>query len=389
MIKRLTISILIILFSISAFAQSDADTLIEDETIDCETIAQISTSWIMYFYAIEEYDSAAIVLDNWQDACGLSEPILRTRILFAIRNNAYSEEMYDSTIVDFVLNYMMRIDTTSPADLYTDYQDYFGYVPFRSEYDYFTQSIADELLQHVFYNPAELLFSEFYANVLPDPVKAIQRDTTYTNTALRSYYYQRVDKYLKQPDYHLSLYSGIWIPYGNASLLGNHPILGVQFGISAKKMTYNLSFDLKFIKSKNEYAVLRNGNMDTTTNFSGLYIGADLEREIFTFGKNKISLLGGIGYDGFDAVKVDTEDNDPDNDVSHMISSLNTNFGLGYRHFFAHKTYVGLQGKYNIVNYSNQGGTNFSGNCLTISLSVGGFFNEKKSYYLKELRYIE
>jgi len=389
MIKRLLMSVLVILLSIASIAQSDTDSLINDETIDCEFIAQNSSSWIMYFYSIEEYDSAGIVLDNWQEACGLTEPILRTRILLAIRNNTYSEELYDSTIVDFLFNYMMRIDTTSPADLYSEYQDYFGNIPFRSDYDYFTQSIADELLQQVFYNPSELLFSEFYSNVLPDPVKAIQLDTTYKNTALRSYYYQRVDKYLKQPDYHISLYSGIWIPFENAALLGNHPVIGGQIGIRAKKMTYNLSFDFKFIKSKNEYTFLRNGNIDTTTNFSGLYLGADLEREIFTFRKNKISLLGGIGYDGFDAIKVDTEDNDPNNDVSQMIGSLNTNFGLGYRHFFKNKTYIGLQGKYNIVNYSNQGGTNFSGNCLTISVSVGGFFNEKKSYYLNELRYIE
>jgi len=86
---------------------------------------------------------------------------------------------------------------------------------------------------------------------------------------------------------------------------------------------------------------------------------------------------------------VNTADDNPDNDKSHLISSLNTNFGLGYRYFYKNGEYIGLQGKYNIVNFSNPGGTNFSGNTLTISLIVGGFFNEKKSNALNQLRYIE
>jgi hypothetical protein len=262
-------------------------------------------------------------------------------------------------------------------------------VPFRSTYDDFTQSVANELLDKIFYEPAELLFTELYANVLPDAAKAIQKDTTYSNTSLRTYYYQRVDKYRNKADFHFGLSTGIWIPFDNAALLGNHPFIGFQIGMRSQKMIYNLSMDFKFLKSKNEYTILRDGYTETTSVFAGIYFGADIERELFTFRKNKVSLLGGIGYDGFDSVKVNTEDDDPDNDVSHMISSMNTNFGLGYRHFFKSKTYLGLQGKYNFVNYSNTGGTNFAGNCLTISISVGGFVNEKKSYNLNELRYIE
>jgi len=389
MIMRLLSFVLIVLLSLSALAQSDSDTVAVDETYDCDTVARYSGSWIMYFYAIGQYDSASIVLDNWEATCGPSEPIIRTRILFAIRNNTFSEDMYDSTIVDDMLNYMMRMDTSKPAGLYSNYREYFGYVPLRGDYDKFTLSVANELLERVFYDPAELLFAELYANVLPDAAKAIQKDTTYTNTSLRDYYYDRVNKYLKQPDVHFGFYTGIWIPFDNASLLGNHPLIGFQIGLRSQKMIYNLSMDFRFLKSKNEYTILRDGYTETTDVFAGIYFGADVEREVFTFRKNKISLLGGIGYDGFDSVKVNTEDDNPDNDESHMISSMNTNFGLGYRHFFESKTYLGLQGKYNFVNYSNTGGTNFAGNCLTISISLGGFINEKKSYYLNELRYIE
>lgn len=390
MMKRFLIGILILLYAFSAYTQNSADTLAVGETADCESVARNSTSWIMYFYSKGDFDSATIVLDNWQIACGLSEPILRTRILFDICNGTFSENMYDSTIVDVLLNYMLRMDTTSLRNLYSRYPENFGFVPLRSDFDYFTQSIADSLLLRAFYDPAELFFSEFYANVLPDPVKVIFKDSDFDSTLIKSYYAQRVKKFLKKPDFHLGLYSGIWIPGGNAALLGNHPVIGIQVGVrSQNKMIYNLSIESKFSKPKNEYTILRDGIIDTSNRFGGVYLGVDVEREILKLRKNTISLLAGIGYDGFDAIKVNTEDDDLNNDNSHMISSVNTNFGLAYRHYFLKSTYFGFQGKYNIVNYSNRGGTNFAGNTLTISLSIGGFFNENKSYNLKKLRYFE
>jgi hypothetical protein len=389
MVKKLITCVFLILLLTNGFSQSKPDTLIEEEAPDCEIIAYNATNLIMYFYAIQDYDSLEIILNDWESTCGISEPILRTRILLSILSNTFNESIYDSTIVDHILNYMMRMDTTVNEDFYYDYQEYFGYVPIRGPYDYFTQCLADTLLQFSFYNPVELLFSEFYANILIDPVKEIQVNADYENTDLRSYYHRRVEKYLSKPDFNINFFTGIWIPFDNAALLGNHPVIGMQGGIRSQKMTYNLTLAFKFIKSKNEYTILREGNLETTTNFFGGYIGADLEREMVRLRKSQIDLLAGIGYDGWDAVKVNTEDDNPDNDLSHSISSLNINFGVGYRHYLRNKTYLALQGKYNFVNYNNQGGTNFSGNTLTFSLLVGGFFNESKTYFLNELRYIE
>jgi len=387
MIKRGIIGLLFVFWGAFAFAQDNPDTVIVSQPLNCDTVAYDATRLIIYFYNNKQYDSANIVLDNWEAACGLSEPIFRTRILFAIRNNSFSEALYDSTIVDDVLNYLMRMDTTASPDLYSYYKDYFGHVPLRGEYDYFTQSVADDLLEMTFYDPAELLFSELYANVLPDPVKTIVKDTTFNTTLVHSYYNKQIEKYLNMPDWHFGIYAGIWIPFDNAAWLGDHPMIGMQLGMRKKQMTYNLSLDFKFGKPKNEYAYMKDGYADTSNNFVGIYAGIDIERKILTFGKNEISLLAGLGYDGFDAVNVNTEDSDPNNDVSYMISSLNTNFGLGFRHFINNGTYYGLKATYNIVNYNNPGGTNFSGNTLSISLTVGGFHNQKKAYYLNEYRY--
>jgi hypothetical protein len=225
--------------------------------------------------------------------------------------------------------------------------------------------------------------------VFANPLSELLNDSIYQKTFIQSYYKQRIDKYKYKPDFHINLYSGIWIPFDNASLLGNHPLIGFQAGIRSQKMTYNFALAFKFIESKNEYEILRDGNIETTSNFFGGYFGAEVEREIYKYRKNEFDLLGGVGYDGFDAVNVNTEDSDPNNDVGHSINSVNINFGLGYRHYFRDKRYLSLQGKYNFVNYNNQGGTNLAGNTLTITIAYGKFSNPQKYYYLNELRYKE
>ena len=389
MFKKIFLFVAILISVSTGFSQNGPDTLTIDEPTDCETVAYNSANLIMYFYAIRDFDSIGITLNEWQQSCGMSEPIVRTRILFSILADTFSEQIYDSTMLDYILNYMVRMDTTNYPDMYNDYADYFGFVPIRGEYDYFTQTVADELLTYTFYHPMELLFSQFYANVLTDPLKELQLVADYDSTDLYTYYYHEVNKYRNKPDFHFAGISGIWMPQGNAALLGNHPMLGFQGGIRHNKMIYNLTLAFKFVHSQNEYYYMKDGIIDSTDYFLGGYIGLDLERALLKLKRSEFSVLAGVGFDGFETMKIDTEDDNPDNDEGHGINSLNTNFGIGYRYYLKNNLYLALQGKYNILNYNNQGGTSMSGDCITISFLVGGFEYQNKAYRLKELRYIE
>jgi len=350
-------------------------------------VAYNSTRLIIKYYKIQDYDSALLVLNDWQTACGISEPITRTRILLSINDHAFDENIYDSTIVDDVLNYMQRMESKTPDDLYENYKAYFGFVPIRSEYDYFTQSLADTLLSRGFDTPLELLFCQFYANLVANPVKAIQTDTLYMNTNFRSFYFRRVSNCPAPTLVNFNLFAGTWIPTGNASVLGIHPIIGMQGGVKLNKTTFNLTLAFKFINSPNDYAILKDGVTDTTNYFFGGYIGADIEREIYKGKKNEFNLLAGIGYDGFQSLKIDNTNTDPN--AGHSISSLNANFGIGYRYFYKKNSYIGLQAKYNILNYNNIGGTNLIGDCFTITIAIGGLVNGKIKNCLYELRYTE
>jgi hypothetical protein len=389
MVKKLTVCMLFVFIAYQSWSQSEADSIHTNDEVTCEDIAYNSTYLIMKYYYNQDYDSALLVLNDWQSECGASEPIYRIRILLAINDHAFDETIYDSSMVDYVLNYLKRIEAKDPEELYKNYQYYFGYVPIRGDYDYFTQNLADTLLKREFDTPLELFFCQLYANIVSEPLKEIQKDTIYQNTNFRSYYLNEVHKYLSKPDFHLGFFSGIWIPTGNASVLGVHPQIGFQAGIKIQKMTYNLTLSFKFINTPEDYLILREGDIDTTRYFFGGYIGADIERELLKGKKHELSLLAGAGYDGFDAINKNVEDDDPNNDVGHSINSFNANFGLGYRYFYKTKKYIGVQAKYNFVNYNNQGGTNLLGDCYTFSITLGGLSNPDKYYNLDELRYSE
>lgn len=385
MAKSLFIFYFFVFTTASALAQNPPDSLSESAETDCGYVAWRATSLIMKYYQAHNPDSTLQVLNDWQTTCGPGEPITRTRILLAISDHAFDENIYDSTIVNDILNYMQRMESKSPAKLYQDYPAYFGFVPIRDAYDYFTQSLADSLLSREFDSPLELLFCQFYANIVTNPLKEIKNNPLYDNTVLKSVYMGEVQKILEKPDYNLNFLAGIWIPTGHASILGKHPEIGLQAGAKYHKMMYNLTLSIKFIDTPGYYTVLKDGAKDSTTYFLGGYLGLNIERELLKFKKNEFGLLWGVGYDGFETLRTDL--NTSESTTGKTIKSLNMNFGLGYRYFYKPGKYIGFQAKYNILNYNNHGGTNLIGDCLTFSITMGALSNPDKENELYQLRY--
>jgi len=383
--------LIVTIFFIPAIAKSQTDitNLLKAKAPTCEDIAYNSTLLIMKYYENQNLDSAKIILNYWRDMCGLSEPIIRTQILFSIEDNTFDESLYDIRIIDYVFSYIDRIETSQPELLYYNNKFYFGFVPIGRIYDNFTKELAFKLIDKQPYNSLKLFYCRFYANQIIYPIKEIRDNPIYNETKIKQLYLNEVNKYLDLPDYNVNLYAGVWMPTGNAKLLGNHPFVGFQTGVRFKKMTYNLNMGIKFLNSENEYQFQIDGIIDTSTYFFGGYLGADIERAIIKTERYQFDLLSGIAYDGFNVINSDTNDDNPDNDISRSLNSLNINFGLGYKHYFNRNGYIGVQGRYNFVNYNNSGGTDLSGNTITITFLFGGFSNPTEYQNLNALRYYD
>ena len=163
---------------------------------------------------------------------------------------------------------------------------------------------------------------------------------------------------------HWAVNAGVWIPTGELVTVGTHPILGLQWGFRHKIHDFNLTVDFRFLNTKEPYEVMREGTIYSLNDFFGGYLGVDYICYLAVDSQIDFGILLGAGYDGFD-VSVPTK--------PYEIDSFNFNAGIRLNLYGKGRNYLGIQPRYNFINYGNKGGTNFSGNAISLQLYFGGF----------------
>ncbi|MCI0698050.1 hypothetical protein L0337_39360 [candidate division KSB1 bacterium] len=223
---------------------------------------------------------------------------------------------------------------------------------------------------------------DFYSGNL-DSLFIKLKSSGYEHTAIKSYYDEYVTSTLAMPDGNLGLIAGYWMPQGKNKLLGNHPSFGFFLGGKKKKFMADVVILFRFLSAKETYVVKREGGFESTKKFFGGYIGVEGGRELLRTRHHGFDLSAGMGFDGFDAL-----DKNQQHDAV-TISSFNFNLGLGYR-YFSHEfqtKYIGMQVRYNFVRYATHGGSDLSGNTISLRLLLGLGGNQKKNQRLKSLEY--
>jgi hypothetical protein len=383
-----SILIIIFIFLSLPFYGQDFDRLMLKKTMDCSDVS-LNCSQLFKKYMMEnKEDSAKALLYYWQSKCGLREPIFRAKILLAMDQGSFHDSLLTANALPYFYIFQNRINAINSGNFYSydNYKSYFGYIPPGQEFDKFTLKLAAELEMKYDTLSEEYLLCQFFSgrsNLIFDKLQ----DQRYTNTVLSHQYYKEVDKYINLPELHGALLTGVWIPTGEIRKLGVHPQFGFQGGIKKRKMSYDLTIIFNSGKSREEYYARRKG-YDTpqlTNYYFGGYIGFDIGRDLIYYRGNELSLLTGIGWDGFDTFE-DENKNDKVSTAS-TVGSLNFNFGLGYRHYFSNNTYIGLRLKYNVVNYTMNDVIDFTGNPITAQVAIGGLFNLAKKQNLNALKY--
>jgi hypothetical protein len=105
-----------------------------------------------------------------------------------------------------------------------------------------------------------------------------------------------------------------------------------------------------------------------SNHYFGGCIGLDYTWYLLSTSKNDLGLFTGIGFDGFDVA------NSTDKKLSpSSINAFNAYGGLRYNFYLNPTLYIGVQGRYNVINYCNGGGSSLQGNALSIDLIFGGY----------------
>ena len=365
------------------FAQGpDFDSYMERKPrFSCEEVALNSSIIFVDYVARGEVDSAKMVLSYWETKCRYSEATFRANVLLAIQEECYNDSIIRKTdVVSQIINFKARVNLAQSEDseyYFARHPQSYSYLSPECEFDMFTRIWATTLMAEQNAESIEYLWCELYTGKTdriiselnnrkkeeaPNLIEPIKQSVKYANGGYGT---------------NLAFIAGMWVPTGAASILGIHPEVGFQVGGRIyDRFMIDFTMLFRFLKSKDTYYAMRkDGIFEQTKNFFGGYIGLDLGYILFKKKKHELDALAGVGFDGFDCL-----DENKDMDLeSRSIFSYNVNVGLGYKYFFREGGYVGLNAKYNIVDYKRSNVIDFTGNTVTLDFLIGGLsFNQNR-----------
>lgn len=368
---------ILLLAGLPLYAQSVEEQLTKP-VVRWEDVRLNALEAIPRLYRQQPIDSVIRAITFWERTCGRTEEIQRIKILVAVKNRHFSELLYDSTIVYHIDRFK---EIKNLCDDETDY--WYKRNPDERkrlvEYNVFTKELARSLLPVADTSSLESYFCYLYADT--GDIKPMLDKPRFANTSLKRYYIKSQEFERKQGRGYYAFTGGVWIPTGAATLLGNHPYLGLELGAFDDKNRINLALSFKFGKSPNTYQIKRHDQLYDTDDFFGGYIGLDYGRKIAGNNTHSLELTAGAGLDGFDVYHTSDED-ERERMKPLSILSYNFNGGAQYSLFYnkSKSDFLGLQVKYNVTNYRNKGGTNLKGNPITIGL-IWGMASPRHRYY--------
>ena len=322
------------------------------------------------YYYQGKIDSIYMIMDYIKSECG-DDAFYEVRALLAIDSGNFSDDWCDTVIINDILN-------SSPREWSSNYRRITRWFPIRSdifEPDFFDflQSLAFNLSLAADSNSVAFLLCKYYSGSRDEALKQL-RDKQYPGTCIQDMYNAKADSItyrMENSKGHMSLGMGLWSPRGHNEALGNKGELNAAIGYRGKNMGFDIIGALRFGGVRNDYIIEHNDTLISTDSYLGFLIGLQITREIVNLNSLQFEGFVGAGYDGFDALGSEYTND------SEVISSVNFNLGVTSRLFIDRKStvYVGLQFRYDFIDYDNMHGTNLRGNALTINFVFGQMAN--------------
>lgn len=357
-----------------AIAQVSVEEAMARKHPDCKDVFLNAIDIIPQLYKEKSFDSLQKAIDIWKSSCGNLSEIRYTEILLAIEESSFNIAGTDSNLAQLLTGYSFA---------YKAFSNYGSYQTPTLSYYKLSSAWAKLLLQRTNLSVTEQFICNVFAGNISQPEKEIkQHKEAYTE--LHDLLKKDLAKQKKGGSAEYTIISGIWSPTGNASLLGVHPSIGLQFGGRFDRHQIDLTMQVRFLKSANTYTVKRNNALYDLDHYFGGYIGLDYNYYFLNKTRTDLGIVAGIGYDGFDIAN--SGDNNQNDYLKPLtISSLNINTGLRFNYVFSPAFYLGLQGRYNFINYGTKGGSNLNGDAFSLDLILG--FTSRPQYMRRSYLY--
>jgi len=324
----------------------------------CQDVFLNAMNIMPELYRARSFDSLHTALVIWRAACGKIPEVECTALLLSIEESTFDDKRMDSSTIDLLVNYSYGFSHRDKPNVPEGERSFFN----------FSSTWARLLLNERRIDNNEKFICQALAGEIKNPVKEIRNNPVmYSSFANLLRENEEAQRNGFRTNY--AFLGGIWIPTGNLTLLGNHPSFGFQLGARNNSNQLDITLQFRFSNSANYYTIKRNNAFYDINNYFGGYVGLDY---IYYF-VNKLNfdlgLLGGMGYDGFD---ITSSNYNYEGMKPLSIGSFNANGGFKLNYYLTTSFYIGLQGRYNFINYVNHGGTNMSGDAFSVDLIVGG-----------------
>jgi hypothetical protein len=372
------IFVLVLLFNLKSLAFKQSNTILD--TNNCNIIENNAKNRIIEYYDNNDFYALEQVLYYWESSCGMSEPLMRIKILLAIKEGSFNENLYfNLPILSYLTEYRdraKRLNFVNEADI--------TFLPLGLEqvtqYRDFTKSLAEELNENKNRTELERFFLDLYSDRFYRLLSRLGYDEL-SKTQLAQSYNNQKEQGIHSDDFNLyfGFLGGRWTPTGNLGILGNNNILGIDFGLKFKKIYLDLYVDL-FISQTSQNinflyedgtTLLPSKNVEYETIFIniGYQLFENNKFEIISnqrFGWNRITF--------FEFLDPPIDETPRNRDFRTSAASL----GLELRQYFGRSIYVSLDSRFNFNFIKNEGGTNLYGNSYQFGLKLGFIVREKE-----------
>jgi hypothetical protein len=348
--------------------------------ISCFDIEENSRFLIPQYYQETKSDSIRYLLRYWQRNCGETEVITRMNLILDAEVNVLDKYPFSKGTVWNLLQFKRKSEFARKNPERKDY--YTGNIFWRNQekindpFDLFTSVAASDAMKRSESLLAKNLLG-FYSGSTDSLFPSLNRNNA-GNAMFQSSYDSIITDIRSEFITYMGVTAGYWMPTGNASALGDHPEVGFVMGGMRHGYSLDLMIAVRFLDAPSPYLVPKKGIPTSTADFLGTYFAGQYGLDVLSEKNYDVSLLTGIGYDGFNAIP-SSGANANDNVNVH---SWNVNLGVGGRYYTEEfrDGFISWECRYNIVNYTNTGGTDLSGDAWVFR--VGYYFAESWQYVL-------
>lgn len=352
-----------LLFSCTAsFAQTIEEQMTKTNP-GCQTLFSNAMRVIPQQYETRSFDSLQKALTLWESYCGTWQELKIMRLLIDIQIDQFKLPADAAPLLQLLEQYTLHYPRTAPiaANSKGDaVQNFF----------YLSATWAANLLKEKKLSTNERFICRVLTHEIENPRREVQRNAEIYPEFGSSMKLQLEQERKMELHANYAISSGIWIPTGDLSVVGNHPFIGFHIGARDPHFQLDLSLLVRFANAPHPFFF--KSMQDSTDTFTGIHLGGDFIYYPVVHKRIDLGFIAGLGYETFDPQDMDPEF------IDDLLTFKTVNFSTGIRwnYYLSKSIYIGAEGRYHLIHYKNDYRTSVNGNALSCNLILG--FNKRR-----------